>query len=425
MKSLGAESTPVESDELGASMDMGWSLPVWLRRVIGTVSLNLTMFPAFCALLFVSSPLADRVLVLENTSSPTSIEIAQDYLNKRGVKNLLKVECQDSALSPSGETLAYAEYQKSIEAPLLAYLSKNKQIDFIVLTKGIPIRLTGAPFGMGSGQPSLDSAIASLGYASRKDVVPVVLNDSGFTGKCWVNRFWNSKERFSHEKFGGYLVTRLDAYTVDQAKLLTAYSIQAEKEKPSGAILIDVAAGHGLGKVEKAPLAPVADGKLDLHVINEMAYNDYDADMVAASQRLEAKHVDVKLDQTATFIGKKGDLMGYCSWGSNDPKFEGPGYLLLRFNPGAIGETAVSTSARTFLPTSGGQSLIADLIQGRITGVKGYCDEPLLQAVASPTILFDRYTDGWTLAESFYAASRFVGWEDIIVGDPLCSPYRR
>jgi len=27
------------------------------------------------------------------------------------------------------------------------------------------------------------------------------------------------------------------------------------------------------------------------------------------------------------------------------------------------------------------------------------------------------------MAESFYAASRFVGWEDIVIGDPLCCPY--
>ena len=104
--------------------------------------------------------------------------------------------------------------------------------------------------------------------------------------------------------------------------------------------------------------------------------------------------------------------------------FDPANYKKLRFADGGIAETAVSTSARTFLPTTGGQSLIADLISQRVTGVKGYCDEPLLQAVASPTILFDRYTRGWNLAESFYAASRFVGWEDIVIGDPLCRPYK-
>jgi hypothetical protein len=88
-----------------------------------------------------------------------------------------------------------------------------------------------------------------------------------------------------------------------------------------------------------------------------------------------------------------------------------------------LSDTAVSTSARTFLPTQGGQSLLVDLIAHGLTCGKGYVDEPLLQAVASPTIVLERYTSGYTMAESFYAASHFVGWEDVVVGDPLCSPY--
>ena len=38
--------------------------------------------------------------------------------------------------------------------------------------------------------------------------------------------------------------------------------------------------------------------------------------------------------------------MGYASWGSNDAKFTSENYLSIRFVPGAIAETAVSTSAR-------------------------------------------------------------------------------
>jgi uncharacterized protein (TIGR03790 family) len=375
--------------------------------------------------LFASTLLTDRVLVIENTGSPASVEIAEDYTKKRGVKNVLKVECPDSALSAANETLPYAQFVEAIQKPLVEFLKKKPEVDFVVLTKGIPIRLTDAPFGMANKQPSLDSAIACLGYDERKDVVPVILNDSGFTGKCWVNRFWDSKERFSHAKFGGYLVTRLDGYSPSEAKLLTTYALQSEKAKPTGKFLIDVAEGHGIGDMTKVPRALSADGKLDLKVINEMGYNEWDADMVVAGKRLEAKGLPLQVDRTDTFVGGVGNLGGYCSWGSNDPKFDAARYLTLRFEPGAIAETAVSTSARTFLPTTGGQSLIADLIRGRVTGVKGYCDEPLLQAVASPSVLFDRYTSGWTLAESFYAASRFVGWEDIVIGDPLCSPYAK
>jgi uncharacterized protein (TIGR03790 family) len=141
---------------------------------------------------------------------------------------------------------------------------------------------------------------------------------------------------------------------------------------------------------------------------------------VKAGDMLNARGIATELDRNEIFIGDRSNLMGYFSWGSNDARYSEKAYESLRFAPGSIGDTAVSTSARTFLPTTGGQSLIADLIAHGITGVKGYTDEPLLQAIASPSVAMERYTSGFTLAESFYAASRFVGWEDIVIGDPLC-----
>src|SRR5205807_717098 len=100
-------------------------------------------------------------------------------------------------------------------------------------------------------------------------------------------------------------------------------------------------------------------------------------------------------------------------------------YQSLLFAPGSLCDTAVSTSGRTFLPTLGGQSLLADLLDHGLSCGKGYSDEPLLQAIASPTISLDRYMAGYTMVESLYAASHFVAWEDIVVGDPLCAPYYR
>jgi uncharacterized protein (TIGR03790 family) len=368
---------------------------------------------------------ADRVLLVENVSSTASVQIAHLYARKRGVKNVLKVECQDSATDPAKETLPFSAFTESIGTPLRAYLKAHPNIDFIVLTKGIPIRLTDATTGISGKQPSLDSFVAGIDYADRKDSIPIVLNDSGFTGKCWANNFWNSHERFTHAKFGGYLVTRLDAYTEEEAEALVNSAVASEQSAPTGSILIDVASGHGLGDLTKVPRSALIDRKPDIHVINEMAYNDWDADLVVAAQTLKKKGIPLIFDQTEEFIGHKGELMGYCSWGSNDPKFVADNYESISFDPGGIAETAVSTSGRTFLPTSGGQSLIADLIRHGATGAKGYCDEPLLQAIASPSILLDRYTSGWTLAESYYAASRYVGWEDIVVGDPLCAPYAK
>ncbi len=369
--------------------------------------------------------IADRVLVIENLDSPTSTQIAQHYMRKRGVKKVLQVHCPDSAISSANETLPFAAFQQAIEKPLKEFLAKDSQIDFIVLTKGIPIRLTGAPVGLSNTQPSLDSYVAALDYFDRPASLKVVIDEGGWKGNCFVNNYFNSTERFSHAKHGGYLVTRLDGYTLAAAMALVDSSMASDSSKPTGSILLDASVGAEPIDVAKVPQLPTKDGKTNMEMISGLGVKDWNADLLASAANLQKSGQLHVLEQTEAFLGNQQGLMGYASWGSNDGKFTVDNYKSVQFAPGAIAETAVSTSGRTFLATSGGQSLVADLIDSRVTGVKGYCDEPFLPAIASPTILFDRYTQGWTLAESFYAASRFVGWEDIVIGDPLAAPYAK
>jgi uncharacterized protein (TIGR03790 family) len=382
---------------------------------------------------------ADQVLLVVNENSPVSKAIADDYALKRHVKNMLPVRCQDSALNAGNETISLADYTQSIESPIRRFLEAHPKIEFIVLTKGIPIRITGA--GMGScdfnsrepesarGHPSVDSYLSALDYTNLPGAMKIQIAGSGAIGCAFSNRYWNATEPFSHAKFGGYLVTRLDGYTEADAKSLAARSLAAEKNLPrfltEGKVLLDVEPVFGLGDKATQP-APIASANIPA----ESAWSEFNADMRHAADVLSSRGIPVELDLTTAFIGGRSNLLGYFSWGSNDQRSWGShdfystnAYLSLFFAPGALCDTAVSTSARTFLPTRGGQSLLVDLIAHGLTGGKGYTDEPLLQAIASPTIVFDRYTAGYTLAESFYAASHFVGWEDVVVGDPLCSPY--
>lgn len=372
-----------------------------------------------------NNDLVERVLVIENVDSPVSSQIVKHYMAKRGVKKVLQVHCPDSALSVANESLAFSTFQEAIEKPLKAFLAGDSGIDFIVLTKGIPIRLTGAPVGLLNTQPSLDSYIAGLDYFDRPSSLKVVIDEGGWKGNCFVNNYFDSTERFSHAKHGGYLVTRLDGYTVESAMALIDSSVASDGTKPTGSIFLDASVGAEASDVAKVPQSPIKDGKTNMEMISGLAVKDWNADLLAAGAKLQKSGVPVELEQSEAFLDNKQGLMGYASWGSNDGKFTEESYKSIKFAPGGIAETAVSTSGRTFLKTSGGQSLIAELIESRVTGAKGYCDEPFLPAIASPTILFDRYTQGWTLAESFYAASRFVCWEDIVIGDPLAMPYAK
>ena len=374
----------------------------------------------------------NQVLLLVNENSSVSLAIAEDYARQRHVKNILPVRCQDSALSAANETIPLAAYTQSIETPVRGFLATHPKIDFIVLTKGIPIRITGASMGSCDqdsrepesirGHPSVDSYLSALDYTNMGAALKIYLAGSGAIGCAYSNRYWNAAEPFSHAKFGGYLVTRLDGYTEEDAKALTARSLAAEKDPArmlrQGKVLLDAQPSFGLGDKATQP-APITRA----HIMAESAWSEFNADMRHASDVLSSRGMPVELDLAETFVGQRSNLLGYFSWGSNDPKYSEHAYQTLFFAPGSMSDTAVSTSARTFLPTRGGQSLLVDLIAHGLTGGKGYTDEPLLQAIASPTIVLDRYTAGYTLAESFYAASHFVCWEDVVIGDPLCSPF--
>lgn len=380
-----------------------------------------------------SQTLEDRVLVIKNTNSSTSVSIADDYMLRRNVTKFLNVSCQDSNTSDVNEYISFSDYNTMIKIPLLAYLILHPEIDFIVLTKGIPIKIYGAtnkPYG---GDCSVDSQIASLGYENNttSSIVDFNIPDgaTNFTGQAYANKFWNSQTRFSHATFGGYLVTRLDGYTLADAIALTTRSLQAEANigiSKSGTILLDACGTFGFDNNFTQPNSIFPSNYVagqTINVVDDYAYSNFNSDITLTNSQLLSNGIAVQYDENANFIGNVSNLNGYVSWGSNDSNYNPSSYNSLIFNAGAIGETAVSSSARSFLPTSIGQSLIANLISQGATGVKGYAVEPLLLGVGSPSILFSRYTNGWTLAESFYASAKLVGWMDIMIGDPICRAY--
>ncbi len=343
------------------------------------------------ALLLLFSPAAesDRVLLVVNGWSKPGMEIGKYYAARRSVpkSNVIHLE------TPPEEEIGFERYQKDIEQPVRKALAKLKgKVDFIVLTKDVPMRFADKGF---HGGFSLD---AYLGMHEK----PLPFADSleGSSFARLRNPYFQKKESFTHKKFGFYLVTRLDGYSDSDVKRMIDSSVRAVGAK--GLFLLDEADNRKSGD-----------------------YLQTQKGLSAAATLLKGRGFQVSLDSTASFVAPAEPLMGYASWGSNDGAFSLDAYRRLRFQPGSIAETFVSTSGRTFRRTSGGQSLVADLIEQGLTGVKGYVSEPFTVALARPEILFDRYTSGFNLAESFYMASPLAGWKDIVVGDPLCRPYPR
>ncbi len=91
---------------------------------------------------------------------------------------------------------------------------------------------------------------------------------------------------------------------------------------------------------------------------------------------------------------------------------------------GSIAETAVSTGGRTFiLNSSYGQSLVSDLLDDGVSGVKGYVYEPYLDAISNPEHLLSCYANGFTMAECYAASNVMLSWMGTVVGDPKMAAY--
>lgn len=327
-----------------------------------------------------------RVLVVANERSDDGLAVADYYMKMREVPatNFVTIDV------PTDDEVGDLEFRLRILGPVRDAIDRLPQrIDFILLTTGVPLRIQN------NRGYSVDAHLAGM----RLAIPPMVGHDSVWLSR-YHNPYWNSREPFDSDRYVMYLVTRLDCAKRDDCLALVDRSLAAQPMR--GPFFFDA----------MRPAQQPTDG-----------YGVMDMQLHRAHRLLSAIGAQSIIDSSRQFVAPPFPLAGYVSWGSNDNAFDADAYHRLRFLPGALAETFVSTSARTFKPTEGGQSRIVDLIEQGVTGVKGYVGEPYTVALASPEILFDRYVRGFTLAEAFYAASRMVLWKDVVIGDPLCAPY--
>jgi TonB family protein len=64
-------------------------------------------------------------------------------------------------------------------------------------------------------------------------------------------------------------------------------------------------------------------------------------------------------------------------------------------------------------------------VKSGVTGFGSYVGDPLQDGWFRPQILFPAYVAGRNLAEAFYASCRYLGWRNVVIGDPLASPYSK
>ena len=379
--------------------------------ILSRLAYRLAIGVAWCLLTAASAAAqtGQNVLLIANQQSEVSLRVAEHYAKVREVP-------ADQRLTldlPVADEISSRDYQVRLERPISAWFARNSAQDrilYIVLTKGVPLRVSGTG-GLNGTVASVDSELALLYRKMAGRAAPPAgrIDNPYFLGKNPVR----GAKTFSHELYDIFLVTRLDGYTAEDA-----------------IALID------RGK------APTAQGRFILDMKSSFTDKGNVWLQAAADRLKELGHGDqVLLDTGSTIVTGQKQVLGYYSWGSNDPAVHQRTFDL-SFVPGAIGAMFVSTDGRTFTAppdkwnvgawdkpdtfhAGSPQSLAGDLIRAGITGVAGHVAEPYLDATIRPDILFPAYASGFNLAESFYLAMPYLSWQTVVVGDPLCTPFPR
>jgi uncharacterized protein (TIGR03790 family) len=342
-----------------------------------------------------------NVLLVVNDSSKLSRDTGQYYAGKRGVppRNICHVRTIEA------ETTPREQYDREISAAITGCLVRNgltEQILYIVTTGGIPLRIAATASSgaeMGADGAAVDSELALL-YSDMKQG-----SAHAIKGPALNPYFGQRDAKFAHPQFPIYLVTRLAAYDLAGVRALIDRSLQAANQ---GKFVIDM----------ESPEAKEGNSWL------RQAANLLPKDRVIFDSSEK-----VIYDQTA--------VIGYAGWGSNDHNRHRR-FLGFHWLPGAIATEFVSTDGRTFqrppnnwnisdwksqkLWFSGSpQTLTADYLLEGATAATGHVDEPFLAMTPHPEYLLPAYYSGRNLAESYYMSIRALSWQNIVIGDPLCS----
>jgi uncharacterized protein (TIGR03790 family) len=352
---------------------------------------------------------ADNVLLVLNEASSVSMNVGAYYAQKRGIpqSNILRVK------TTADDNISREDFERQIDSPIASWLARNSAQDrilYIVLTKGVPLRVTGTS-GKEATTASVDSELTILyrKLIAGQGLPPAgPINNPYFLGETPISQ----AKQFTHEDQDIYLVSRLDGYDEADIRGLIDRGFAPSQE---GKILLDT----------KGTITQKGDDWLEntADVLAKMGFKDR-----------------IVLEESPKVLTGTKQVLGYYSWGSNDPSIR-MRHFDLEFVPGALAGMFVSSDARTFREppadwsvgpwdsketyfAGSPQSLAGDLIHDGVTGIAGHVAEPFLEGTVRPDILFPAYLSGFNLIESYYLAMPYLSWQTIIVGDPLCAPFR-
>jgi uncharacterized protein (TIGR03790 family) len=366
-----------------------------VKAVCIAPALSSALLSALLSAGFAVAQAPDEVLVIANRRAALSMPVASYYMRKRSIPraNLCVIS------TDAKEEITREVYDREIEKPIADCLGKGgleERVLYIVTTLGVPLKVAGDGSGIQNDAASVDSELTLLYSRLHGKTIPLA-------GPARNPFFQQRGTPFRHPLFPIYLVTRLAAQDLHDSEALVDRGLAARNE---GVFVIDARAD------------------------NNTPGNDW-----LRTAALLLPKGRVVLDDSAKVLTNVRDVIGYASWGSNDPDRKHR-FLHMHWLPGAIVTEFVSTDGRSLgRPpdnwelgnwkdpatwfAGAPQTLATDYIHEGASGASGQVYEPYLSGCPRPDYVLPAYASGRTLAESYYVGTPVLSWMTVILGDPL------
>ncbi len=366
------------------------------------------------SLLSVTAPAAatpgpDSVVVVANANVPESVALAMRYADARDVpqNQICLLDVMDV------EDLTLEEYTSTFLEPLRACLDAGgvrDRIEAAVLIRGVPLRVS-IPAGSGSEVVSLAAALG-LWDSTHSDGTPMLGHEPGTVASCgagvscyaafWRNPYdafpfepgWSADRASVH--WAPLLVTMLHGRSYEDAERLLDSALMAEASGPGEGELLFM---------EGADPARGAQDPQNANVITALTERGLDASSVPFDANLTGRTLGAFFTGTASL----GETI------------EGNTFL-----PGSLVDNLTSFGAvpQNFRETGESQVSIARWVAMGVAGVHGTVAEPLNNCFPHRSLIVE-YVDGASLAEAYHSKMPFVYWRNLVLGDPMASPYGR
>lgn len=358
--------------------------------------------------------LAVRVVLLANRDDADSVRIAEHYAEARGVPmaNIISLSLSRE------ETISWTEFIRSLWRPLQEELVARKWIDaipmaltdavgrrkyaisghrisFLVVCRGVPLRIQHDPTLAGPAPPFTNSPQFRTNEGAVDSELSLLAQTVYPINAFVPNVLFRNERPNDFERSAVVKVARLDGPTFDDANQLVDRALVAEATGLLGRAYVDIGGQY-----------PEGDQWLETAVKN-ITLLGFDTEVDRAPETFAP---GARFDAPALYLG-------WYAGGANGP-FLLPGF---EFPPGAIAEHIHSYSAATV--RSAGSNWVGPLVARGVTATVGNVFEPYLQYLHRPDLLVRALARGENFGDAAYYSLPVLSWQSVAIGDPLYRPF--